>query len=292
MDNLIAFLVLDCIVEVFSLLANGMFLITLLKSRSLHVPSNVLLGALCSMDLFISVTLQPTVIYKIVMFLAGKPDENLNNWLKFAFAMVFGMSFTIIILVSLDRYAAICHPFLYQRKASCRRHAITVCVCCLIASGCFALDYFIAKKNYTSVAMVGTTIAAKIVHFVLPVIIILFCYIKIYLVIRKQRRSQVTIGEISDRERTEIVKKKAERGKAWTISLVLLSFFLCYLPVTLWVTIRDYYDFNNLGLVSLWAAFIVLLSTILNPMVYYVRSKEVRILAKRILQMRSTNSMQ
>ena len=136
--------------------------------------------------------------------------------------------------------------------------------------------------------VVGSTIASKLLHYCFPFIIIIFCYLKIYLVIRKQRRSRVTIGEITDAERTEVFKKKTERGRACTISLILTCFFICYAPSTIWIIIRSESNFCEdnaiIDIVSIWTAFTLFLSTIINPIVYYLRSKEVRTVAKRFIK--------
>ena len=278
------FLVLNCFVELFALTSNTVFFITLIKTRSLHVPSNVLLGALCVTDLLICTVLQPTGIYITVNLLLTGVEK--MEWIELAFDVMFGFSLTIIILVSLDRYVAICHPFWYQRKATCRTHIITTVVSCIIVSSLFTPEYFVAQKRYKSV-LAGAKIVGKTIHYLLPAVIILFCYLKIYLVIRKQRISQVTVGEITDSERTEFVRKKKERGKAWTISLILACFFICYAPSTIWALIKGKpccADPDVMFTASLWTTFALILTTVLNPIVYFLRSKEVRRSAMRIIK--------
>ena len=282
--NLTLFLALDSPVEIFALMANAVFLMILVKTRSLHVPSNVLLGALCVTDLLICTVLQPTGIYITVNLLLTGVEK--MEWIELAFDVMFGFSLTIIILVSLDRYVAICHPFWYQRKATCRTHIITTVVSCIIVSSLFTPEYFVAQKRYKSV-LAGAKIVGKTIHYLLPAVIILFCYLKIYLVIRKQRISQVTVGEITDSERTEFVRKKKERGKAWTISLILACFFICYAPSTIWALTKEHADISpnevRFYVASIWTSYTLLLTTILNPIVYYLRSKEVRTSVRRII---------
>ena len=287
-SNLVIFLTLNCPVAVAALLANNTFLIALVKTRSLHIPSNMLLGALCIMDLLISSVLQPVLIYKAASFLSGSSETEDINWFWLASDIIFGFSFTIITLVSLDRYFAICHPFWYERNATCKTHIMAAIVGCIVFSIFFSLDFIIPDKNSKPLVAIGTTIAYRVIHILFPAIVFIFCYFKIYIAIRKQRRSHVTIGEITDSETTEVTRRKTERGKTFTILLIISCFLITYAPSTIWISIeaasRLCEDSAVSQIVSMWTSFMLLLSTIINPTLYYLRNKDVRIAASRIIK--------
>ena len=106
------------IVAVVSVVTNGLFLFVLIKKRSLHCPSNTLLGLLCSVDLL-------TGLIALPLCIAGESKRNCFDCKPFvlqlasAFSWTFlGLSYQIITLISLDRYAAICHPFRYLQAVS------------------------------------------------------------------------------------------------------------------------------------------------------------------------------
>ena len=284
--NVIVFLTLDCLIAVASLLANSMYLIVLLKTRPLHIPSNMLLGALCIMDLLICAILQPVLIYKAASYLSGSSGN--TDWFWLASDITFGFSFTIMILVSLDRYVAICHPFWYQRKATCKTHIMAAIVGCIVFSILFSIDFIIPAKISKPVVAIGTNIAYRVIHYFLPAIVFIFCYFRIYIAIRKQRRSQVTIGEITDSERAEVTRRLTERGKTFTIFIIVSCFFITYAPSTIWLSVEAATglceDTSTSQIVSMWTTFALLLNTIINPILYYLRSKDVRIAASRIIK--------
>ena len=290
--NALFFLNLNCLIEVASLIANAIFLVTLVNTRSLHIPSNMLLGALCIMDLSICTLLQPVLIYEVVLFLTDSSESEATSWLWLAWDVIFGFSFTLITLVSFDRYVAICHPFWYQRKATCKTHISAALVGCSIFSVIFSLDFIIPENASTPLVAIGTAIAARIVHYFLPAVAFIFCYSKIYIVIRQQRRTQVSIGEITSSERTQETRKKTERGRTCTISLIVSCFFITYAPSLIWMVIKSVSNFCEDSLlvqvVSIWTTFSLLLSSLINPFVYYLRSKDVRVAAKRIIRCKST----
>ena len=286
--NVTVFFGLNCVIEVLSLIINAVFLTTLIKTRSLHTPSNVLLGALSIVDLLICTALQPILLYKIVIFLSGTSDAANTHWFWLACDIIFGFSLTIITLVSLDRYAAICHPFWYQRRVTCKTHIATAISGCIIFSLFFSLEFIISDKISSPLVVIGTTIASRLIHYLIPGTVFIYCYTKIYLVIRRQRKIHVIIGQITDSERAEITRKKAERGKTCTVLLIVSCFIITYAPSTIWMAIEaGSYNCelsNTVQIVYMWTTFTLLLSTLINPMLYYIRSKDIRLAVTRIIK--------
>ena len=286
--NVAAFFGLNCVIEVLSLIINAVFLATLIKTRSLHTPSNVLLGALCIVDLLICIVLQPTLLYKIVLFLSGVHEVENAHWFWLACDIIFGFSFTIITLVSLDRYAAICHPFWYQRRVTCKAHITAAMSGCILFALFFSIEFIISDKISSPLVVIGTTIASRLTHYLIPGTIFIYCYTRIYLVIRRQRKIKVTIGQITDSERTEITRKKTERGKTCTVLLIVICFIITYAPSTIWMAVEagsgNCEPSNTAQIVSMWTTFPLLLSTLINPILYHVRNKDVRLAVTRIIK--------
>ncbi|XP_065051227.1 melatonin receptor type 1A-like [Rhopilema esculentum] len=285
--NLTIFFILDGIIELLALVANSSFLFILVKQKSLHSPSNMLLGALCVADLAISLVLQPVFLTHLSLFFTGgEVNQTIQDVLDLLFDVFFGLSFTFIILISLDRYIAICHPFKYQALATCKSHLLISFACGVVISGLFSLDYCLSIKSQESLMKDHITSTLRVVHYVIPAIVIIFCYCKIYLVIRAQSKRQISIGTIKDSEKIEISKKRSERRKTGTIALILVCFFACYAPNFILVLIillgTVNMDTNTMETAWLWTSFTLLLTSLLNPIVYYLRSREIRQAARKL----------
>eukprot|EP00112_Aurelia_sp_Birch-Aquarium-sp1_P023893 Seg731.8 transcript_id=Seg731.8/GoldUCD/mRNA.D3Y31 product=Rhodopsin protein_id=Seg731.8/GoldUCD/D3Y31 len=247
----------------------------------------MLLGALCSSDLFIGLVTQPLYWVDILhdkfhFHHTGK--STLENALDVLLDISFGLSFTFVILISLDRYVAICHPYRYHGKVTCKGHLRISVISGIVIASLFCLDKFFPSQLKSSKAILGLTSYLRYIHYILPFVMILFCYVKIYLVILKQRRAQVTIEEISDdTQRQELHRKKQEKDKACTIAIILVCFFICYGP-NFAVSVLEIDGMSVAEpIIIIWATFMLFASSLLNPIVYYLRSTEIRKAAKRTI---------
>ena len=285
--HITVFLVLDFMLTIATVLANGVFIVTLIKRRPLHTPSNMLLGALCCSDLFIGLIVQP---FFLTYFLTVRVSQYMIPEIKEArdilFDTSFGLSFTFVILISLDRYAAICHPYKYHAKATCKTHLCLSLACGISVTSLYS--YLSYEANSPNAAF-GFAIYLRLAHYMAPFVTIILNYVRIYHVILKQRRTQVSIGDFSDNTRQELVKKKREKDKASFIAVILVCFFVCYGPGFLLAVIKLTMDITNsedLFIASIWTNFMLFLSSFLNPIVYYLKSKEIRTEAKRMVLLR------
>ena len=287
--NATIFLVLDFMLALSTILANGIFMTTLIKRRTLHTPSNMLLGALCSSDLFIGLVVQPLYwvdIFKDELHFHGTGKNTLERILDVLFDISFGLSFTFVILVSLDRYVAICHPYKYHGKVTCKKHLCISAISGIVITGLFCLDIFFPHQLKSSKTILGLTSFLRYIHYILPLVLIVFCYVKIYLVILKQRRSHVTINESTDdTHRQELQRKKQEKDKASTIAIILVCFFICYGP-NFAVSVFEIDGMSvAVAIAAVWVNFMLFASSLLNPIVYYLRSTEIREAAKRTIHL-------
>ena len=104
---------------------NEMFMIALVKKKTLHNPSNAALGCLCCSDLFTGLfsflLLIPTFFWII-----GSSSGWFHAYsIVFEARAVFGfLSMMYILFVNIDRFAAICQPFKYLQYATTKLYAI------------------------------------------------------------------------------------------------------------------------------------------------------------------------
>ena len=282
--NLTAFLVSDIIVTILTIFGNSIFLYTLINNKTLHTPSNVLLGALCVSDLLVGVVTQPLYLtFLSIMRFKEVINKALIAAVTTASLYCGGLSFTYIGLISFDRYLAICKPYRYVTHATCKTHLIAAVTGGVVWAFLIILEYFYTLNSAFQMCLIG--------YGLLIIISIIFSYVNIYIVILKQKRTIVHLGTISEQptqgtstsvERRRVKEnKKQERDKTWTITIMMLLFFICYLPYLgriVYYTSRDKqcWDDSKLFLVTIWSNFIILLNSCMNVAVYCVRSKDIR----------------
>ena len=188
-SNIIIFLALDFIIAIMTIAGNSIFMLTLIKTRELHTPSNMLLGALCLSDLLVGFIVHPMFItFYFKAELQHTHDELQEKMIFTAQHICTGLSFLFGVIVSLDRYAAICHPYRYYALAKCKTHLWIAVLTGMTWALIPVIDRFINEPLFLAVSTSGGVL--------IGISLILFSYCRIYSVIRTQKRQVHTLGRI------------------------------------------------------------------------------------------------
>ena len=281
------FLVLDSIVTLCTIVGNGMFMAILLLKRSLHTPPNILLGALCLSDLFVGAIVQPLHIVELSYKLAGQSGEQVLEAKTTLTWFCVGLSFQHILLISLDRYAALGHPFWYHTHATSKRH-IKICIITSILpisvttiSIVLLLKHHIIIRDYfLSIVVFIALLAVAVTNW------------KTFYILHQQKPMVVIVGEIEGENRNVINKSRQERKKTYVIAVVVILFFICYFPIFVELLLRFYHKKSSASIttvkaVKIWTDFLMLANSAVNPLVYYARMTEIRRAASDLLCRRS-----
>ena len=316
--SITTFLTLDIIIALITIIGNSIFMFTLIKIKTLHTPSNVLLGALCTSDLLVGFVTQPIYLtFLLLVRFKNSIDTALLLVGTTSFLFTSGLSFTFVGVISLDRYFAICRPYWYLKHATCKTHLIAILASGAIWTVLTVLEHFYSMRNNFILVLLG--------YGLMIIIIIAFSYVNICVVILKQRRSVVTLGTIveisshelgsaeketnnkkTERDKTatpgksvelssqeqdstgrETNNKKKERNKTWTITIMLGLFFVCYLPyigrsIYFAMQGKACWDDEKSFLIVMWGNLFLLSNSCMNFLVYCARSRDIRNAAMNI----------
>lgn len=180
-----------------------------------------------------------------------------------------------MVLISVDRYVAICDPLHYPSRVTVRR--VTVCVgCCWSAAvlyNCLLLsDNLKHPGRYKSCSGECVVVidhlagqADVVLSFIGPVTVIVVLYVKVFAVAvaqAKAMRSHVATVTLQGSVKTGAKKSEAKAAK--TLGIVVVVFLLCLCPyfcITLTDTVVNFSS----------AAFVICLfyfNSCLNPLIY------------------------
>ena len=277
--NVITFLALDFITAILTIAGNGIFMLTLIKYSVLHTPSNMLLAALCFSDLLVGFVLHPMHLSFFFKLEVQCIYDFSHRQITFTVANIFiGMSFLFGVIVSLDRYVAICHPYQYHTSASCKTH---ICIAILAAMTLVTvgatLNHFISWQSFFA--------RFSIAFLVTGIVLILFSYHKIFCVIRRQNNSVHTLGTIGGAVRTEQRReggrRRHERNRARMIMIILVCQFVSFSPYVglmsyLMVMSRFFLETSFKFILDIWVNFFLLANSLINPIIYCLKSKTIR----------------
>ncbi len=282
--NLVAYCVLDALLAVLIITGNGIFFATLIKTSSLHTPSNVLLGVMCTSDIAVGVFVQPTAFVRSVFILKGIKYSKISTIFSFTGSMCSGLSLIFTVLVSVDRYTAICHPFTYQRVVTCKRNAYAAAVASVLWLGLAFISLINVQIYWSCVASLT----------VLSITVVWISYTHIFRVILKKKRAVVTIQQVVNRfETSQQREARKQAKKSYTICIILILFMLCYLPYITSVLYfyftghwRDCSPSDTEFLVLLWMQYLLMVNSFINPMIYCFRLTDMRSATSRLIGLR------
>lgn len=271
---------LDVVPAILTIVGNAVFFATLLKTTSLHNPSNLFLGALCVTDLVVGFICQPLFIVVLV-----GPSGPCCSMVTKAYNLIFGLSslnsFIFGLLITLDRYFAIFYPFRYREWASCRRYATIAVITFVIFALYSALKTPYFEKSRTSFLIFDICLELTVIIAVF-LIYAMICRV----VFIKSRAVVPRVGNVCIRELHAIKVKAKDRKRTLTVAIILGVFLACYTPLMVYYFVSLLYYLKksqnySYGL-GLWANFLALLNSCINPLIYCARSSEIRIAAKRL----------
>ena len=275
---------LDVISGLVTIIGNAIFFVTISYTPSLHTPSNVLLACLSLSDILVGVLCQPLFIAVIL-----QPSQpccmRLDQVYNFTFLVLAGTSFSLLVLITGDRFLAIFYPFKYIEFASCRKStyiAIVVFTACLLYAAMDALFY---KRAQILFILVETSLMILTLSFNV------ISYILIYRVIHQKRRT-VRAVEKSD-ELSHRQTNRTDRVKTNTVAFILLAFIGCTTPYIANATQMLLYYTKQIKFMPHfmeWTDFLFLLNSAINPLIYFLRRSDFRQAAKRLLFRNSVNT--
>uniref|UniRef100_UPI003AAB3ADA trace amine-associated receptor 13c-like n=1 Tax=Centroberyx gerrardi TaxID=166262 RepID=UPI003AAB3ADA len=259
-------------ISLFTVALNLLVIISVSHYRQLHTPTNLLLLSLAVSDLLAGLLLIPTEI------LLGGSCWFLGDLMCalsfFAVFTIISVSVGNVVLISVDRYVAICDPLRYPTKVTQRRVKICVCLCwiCSFFYGSLILnDHLREPGRYNScvgecVVVVNYIAGAVelVFTFIVPITVIIVLYMRVFVVAVSQARAMRShIVAVTLQRSVTVTAKKSERKAARTLGIVIAVFLICFCP-HFCVSLAGQ---ENVASASLFV-FLFYFNSCLNPVIY------------------------
>ncbi|XP_078119048.1 trace amine-associated receptor 13c-like [Sander vitreus] len=217
---------------------NLLVIISISHFRQLQTPTNLLLLSLAVSDFFVGLL----VFFQIILingcwFLS---DFMCVVYLDLSY-IITSASVGNMVLISVDRYVAICDPLHYSNIVTVRR--VTICIClCWICSVLY--NSLILKDNLKHPGMYNSCsgecvvvisyiagVVDLIFTFTVPVTVIIVLYMKVFVVAVSQARAMRShVAAVTLQFSFKVTAKKSEMKAARTLGVVVVVFLMCLCP--------------------------------------------------------------
>ncbi|KAK2850759.1 hypothetical protein Q5P01_007035 [Channa striata] len=258
-------------VSLFTVVLNLLVIVSISHFRQLHTHTNLLLLSLAVSDFLVGLIVMP---FQIVLaepcWLLGDLLCNLYYFVPF---ITVTASVVNMVLISVDRYVAICDPLHYSTKITKKRVRVCVLLCWIYSvfyNFMFLSDNIKQPGRYNScygecvIIIIGAV--DLVMSFILPISTIVVLYLRVFVVAVSQARAMRShITAVKLQSSLTVTVKKSELKAARTLGVVVAVYIMCYCPpycVSLTgsdITVGSTKDFS---------IFLLLSNSCLNPLIY------------------------
>uniref|UniRef100_A0A3Q3AF38 G-protein coupled receptors family 1 profile domain-containing protein n=1 Tax=Kryptolebias marmoratus TaxID=37003 RepID=A0A3Q3AF38_KRYMA len=245
---------------------NLLVIISISHFRQLHTPTNLFLLSLAVSDLLVGLLL--------ICWVFGSLMCGLFNYVSF---IITSASVGNMVLISADRYIAICDPLCYPNKVTQGKVKICVCLCwtcSVLYNGVILKHHLQYPDKFNSchgecVLLIDflTGVFDLIFTFFGPITVIIVLYMRVFVVAVSQARAMRShIAAVSQQGCVPKMAKKSERKAATALGVVVIVFVLSlcpyFYPAFSGHELLSSEVFSNLGI---WLFY---LNSCLNPVIY------------------------
>ena len=272
-DELIVLSVVNILLSFSIILGNSLIQVALNKVSSLHLPSKLLFRSLAITDLCVGMIAQPFFVAHLIATV--KEQCQLLHYTKKVYHATgycfIGVSVLIITAISVDRLLALLCRIRYPQVVTVKR------VCVLVSFS------WILGSAFSTVHIWNSDMSLKVFYavIVLSAVISLFSYTKTFLTLRRKNRVQAQC-QINTRQ-PQVCKRKPlwllrYRKSVFRVFWVQLALIVCYLPYLIVIGLREASSVPSPPneVVYFSSLTFVFLNSLLNPIVYCWKIKEVR----------------
>ncbi|XP_056290308.1 trace amine-associated receptor 13c-like [Pseudoliparis swirei] len=261
-------------ISLFTVTLNLLVIISISHFRQLHTPTNLLLLSLAVSDFFVGFLMFFNILLIDGCWLFGDLMCTLSVYLAY---LITSASIGTMVLISVDRYVAICEPLHYANKVTQKRVQVCICLCWI----CSALLHSLLLMNnleqpgrYNSclgecVVVINyiAGLADLFFSFIGPVTVIIVLYMRVFVVAVTQARAMRShIAALPLKCSVTVTANKSEMKAARNLGVIVVVFLLCICPFY-FVSLTGQDTLSNVSSV----AFVICLfyfNSCLNPVMY------------------------
>ncbi|XP_028993616.1 trace amine-associated receptor 13c-like [Betta splendens] len=261
-------------ISVLTMTLNLLVIISISHFKQLRTPTNLLLLSLAVSDFIIGFLMLFQMMTISGCWLLG----DLMCSLYYVLACITtSASIGNMVLISMDRYVAICYPLHYPSKVNQKKAQVCICLCWT----CSALSNSLLQKDslehpgmykscYGECVFVVDYISGRVDLFLSligPITVIVVLYMRVFIEAVSQARAMRSHTKTVCPQGSEtVMAKKSEIKAARTLGVVILGFLICLCPYFS-ATLSGQDTLFNTSL-SAFAICLLYFNSCVNPIIY------------------------
>ncbi|KAM9710576.1 trace amine-associated receptor 13c-like [Menidia menidia] len=265
--------ILLAFISLITVTLNLLVIISISHFRQLHTPTNILLLSLAVSDFLVGLVLMPGEIMRnTACWILGDFMCSLDNYLSY---IITSASVGDMVLISIDRYVAICDPLHYPARFTERKVQICVCLCwlCSVLYNILLVKGDLAQPGRHSscdgrcviVVEYVTGTVDMVTTFIAPVTVIVVLYLRVFVVAVTQARAVRSHVTGVSLQLSMSQTRKSELKAARTLGVLIIVFLMCFCPYYCVSLAGD--DLLS-GSYSSYVLFLFYSNSCLNPLIY------------------------
>ncbi|KAK2840202.1 hypothetical protein Q5P01_013942 [Channa striata] len=251
-----------------TVILNLLIIISVSHFRQLQTPTNLLILSLAVSDFLFGLMALLEVHRQTACWFLG---DHVCSLYVYVTSIIFSSSIGNMILISVDRYVAICDPLHYPTRVTVMRVKIIVCICwmCSVVYNAFLLKDVLTQPDLFNSCygqcVGGADSISQMIDAVLssiaPITVIIILYMRVFVTAVSQARAMRShVAAVTLQCSGTVMTKKSELKAARTLGVVVLVFLICYCP---------YFCFSFVeGFPAIFSVFLLYISPCLNPVIY------------------------
>ncbi|CAG0900326.1 unnamed protein product [Darwinula stevensoni] len=274
---------------IFSLFGNGFILFLIIRCPSLQSCSNCLVGSLATADFLMMLK---TPVFIIQSFQQGPTLGSLGCQLYGAIGFLSGFAaIWSVMAIAIDRYLVFANPFDMGRRLDRKRTTILI-TCIWSSSALFTVAPFLGFSRYVPEGYLTSCtidylssdwkkrafiILCGSIGWLIPLCIIMFCYVGI---IRVTRKSDEALLLLTRRDGGSLAvsvfleKRKMQRRLNRSVLMVVVIWMLSWTPYAAVVLVGSLWSQYLTPGMSMIPALACKASACINPYIYGIRNPQ------------------